>query len=372
MRNFADKLFIEPGNAEGVDVILPPRALTPNASADMMEEVETEITKRPGKYALATSVVLLRPVGWQAALKRAPKVKTWADARKLVQHMFSQDHESIVIIALNAEYKALAIHEAGIGGYHSVDLDVRHGVKIGALTGAAYIIIVHNHPGGNPSPSEPDLKMTEAMMEASRKAGVEVLDHVIVAYGGKAFSFAENGLLPKRHGYKSPKMPISDATLGMTTTTPGGAVLRKLWGGHGKLVVRTGLVPAAGVQKLPSIPSSTALGVIARSILGLDEVLLVACDAAWSVRGYKIVENVRGPSDVSGVLREVVGFGLAMSSSSVLIGYKPSGATTAPELWNASRWLKGVSDDAYPLVVVPDIYVISDAESFGFYDNGVL
>ncbi len=59
---------------------------------------------------------------------------------------------------------------------------------------AAAIIVVHNHPSGNPTPSPDDRAVTRQLVEAGRLLDVPVYDHVIVA-GDHYFSFAEAGLL---------------------------------------------------------------------------------------------------------------------------------------------------------------------------------
>jgi DNA repair protein RadC len=49
---------------------------------------------------------------------------------------------------------------------------------------AAAVLFVHNHPSGDPSPSEEDRRLTERLVEAGRILGIKVLDHVVVARGG--------------------------------------------------------------------------------------------------------------------------------------------------------------------------------------------
>ncbi|HHS13201.1 MAG TPA: DNA repair protein RadC [bacterium] len=59
---------------------------------------------------------------------------------------------------------------------------------------AAGIILIHNHPSGDPAPSAEDQRVTRQLMDASRIMGIPVLDHVILA-GNTYYSFAENGLV---------------------------------------------------------------------------------------------------------------------------------------------------------------------------------
>jgi DNA repair protein RadC len=51
---------------------------------------------------------------------------------------------------------------------------------------AAAVILVHNHPSGDPTPSPEDVQLTERLVEAGRILGIRVLDHVVVALGGYA------------------------------------------------------------------------------------------------------------------------------------------------------------------------------------------
>jgi DNA repair protein RadC len=62
------------------------------------------------------------------------------------------------------------------------------------LEPAAAIILIHNHPSGNPSPSDEDLRITKQLVEAGRLLGIKVYDHIILA-GESYASFADQGLL---------------------------------------------------------------------------------------------------------------------------------------------------------------------------------
>ncbi len=62
------------------------------------------------------------------------------------------------------------------------------------LEPAAGIILIHNHPSGNPSPSEEDLRITQQLVEAGRLLGIKVYDHIILA-GESYRSFADEGLI---------------------------------------------------------------------------------------------------------------------------------------------------------------------------------
>ena len=60
--------------------------------------------------------------------------------------------------------------------------------------GAAGIILLHNHPSGNPDPSEEDIDITKQLVKAGEILGIEVLDHIIIA-NKRYFSFKEKGII---------------------------------------------------------------------------------------------------------------------------------------------------------------------------------
>jgi DNA repair protein RadC len=62
------------------------------------------------------------------------------------------------------------------------------------LANAAEILIAHNHPSGNPSPSNEDIRLTKRLVEAGRIIGIEVVDHLIVAANGH-YSFKTEAAL---------------------------------------------------------------------------------------------------------------------------------------------------------------------------------
>jgi len=68
-------------------------------------------------------------------------------------------------------------------------------MKSAILLGAAAIVLSHNHPSGDPTPSPDDIRMTERMSKAADILGIRLLDHVIIGELG-SFSFRDAGRLP--------------------------------------------------------------------------------------------------------------------------------------------------------------------------------
>ena len=80
------------------------------------------------------------------------------------------------------------------GGQHGCALSTRDVLGIALRDAASAIVLVHNHPSGDPRPSAEDLGMTRALSDACKVVGINLLDHVIVARGG-ASSLLESGAL---------------------------------------------------------------------------------------------------------------------------------------------------------------------------------
>ena len=116
--------------------------------------------------------------------RRTPVIKQPYHVARLCRHMADYDQEHVVMLALNAAGRVMAIHETAIGGTSQVRMEVRHMVKLPLLVGVPSVIFVHNHPSGSPGPSQDDLHAWRALKEAMECVGLNLLDNVIVAYEG--------------------------------------------------------------------------------------------------------------------------------------------------------------------------------------------
>ena len=67
--------------------------------------------------------------------------------------------------------------------------------KSAIVANVAHIVVGHNHPSGDLTPSREDLEVTRRLTEAGKLIGMEILDHVVVGDGDRYYSFREKGLL---------------------------------------------------------------------------------------------------------------------------------------------------------------------------------
>ena len=100
--------------------------------------------------------------------------------------------ERIAAIALDARQRPLAELDLAIGGVASCCLDAADVYRALLLEGARGGILIHNHPSGDPTPSDADIRFTRELVRAGTVIGIPLLDHLIVARNGW-FSFADRG-----------------------------------------------------------------------------------------------------------------------------------------------------------------------------------
>lgn len=119
--------------------------------------------------------------------------------RLLGEEMRQLPHESLRVIAVNTRLKMLAIQEISRGTINETVAHPRDVLRVGLMHQAYGIILVHNHPSGDPSPSAADLAFTLLVRDAAKLMQIEFLDHIILgslSEGEKGYySFKESGYL---------------------------------------------------------------------------------------------------------------------------------------------------------------------------------
>ncbi len=104
----------------------------------------------------------------------------------LVGEMALLEQEHLRVLLLNSRNQVLAAPEVYKGNVNTVGVRIGEVLRPAVREGCPYLIIVHNHPSGDPTPSADDAAITKQIVEAGRLLGVEVIDHVIIARGGYA------------------------------------------------------------------------------------------------------------------------------------------------------------------------------------------
>lgn len=104
------------------------------------------------------------------------------------------DVEELHVLALDTRHRLLSRFITARGEANLVHASPREIFRRALREGAAQVVVVHNHPSGNPIPSPEDVALTERLLTAGQLVGVPVVDHLVMATEGY-FSFAERKLL---------------------------------------------------------------------------------------------------------------------------------------------------------------------------------
>lgn len=113
--------------------------------------------------------------------------EAFKDSAKLAQETFS-------ILTLNTKTKIIHERLVSIGTLNSSIVHPRDVFKPAIMDNAAAVILSHNHPSGDPTPSPEDIKVTKQLISAGEIMGIKVLDHVIIGDNERFLSLRESGL----------------------------------------------------------------------------------------------------------------------------------------------------------------------------------
>ena len=112
----------------------------------------------------------------------------------LMEELRYKKKEYFNILLLNTKHELISIENISIGSLNASIVHPREVFQRAIKRSSSAIILVHNHPSGDPSPSNEDIKITKRLQEAGNIVGIEVLDHIIIGDGNYC-SLKEKGLL---------------------------------------------------------------------------------------------------------------------------------------------------------------------------------
>lgn len=105
------------------------------------------------------------------------------------------DREHFWALALNTKNQLLRTIEVSVGSLNASIVHPRELFKEAVKVSAASVVVVHNHPSGDPTPSGADIQLTRRLVKAGDVLGIEVLDHVVIGDGGDHTSLRDLGLM---------------------------------------------------------------------------------------------------------------------------------------------------------------------------------
>jgi DNA repair protein RadC len=125
-----------------------------------------------------------------------PVVKSPADAAALVQYeMSALEKEQLRVMLLDTRNRVVEIAEVANGTVNSAHLRIAEIFTPAVRRNVPAILLIHNHPSGDPTPSPEDVALTRAVLQAGKLLDIEVLDHIIIGVGQDRWvSLKERGL----------------------------------------------------------------------------------------------------------------------------------------------------------------------------------
>jgi DNA repair protein RadC len=147
-------------------------------------------------WNMVSEVELVYKTKIKASLR--PKIVRSKDAYEVLMSHWDENKiemaEEFKVLLLNRGNKVLCIYEMSTGGITGTVADPRLIFAAALKRCATAIVLAHNHPGGDPKPSETDKALTQKIKEAGKLLDIHVMDHIIVT-PESYFSFADEGLL---------------------------------------------------------------------------------------------------------------------------------------------------------------------------------
>jgi DNA repair protein RadC len=102
----------------------------------------------------------------------------------VIHPYFNPDCECMVVLLLNTRKRVKGHHMVSIGTLDTILVHPREVFSVAVAMKAAAIVLIHNHPSGDPTPSEADIKVTRDLIRAGQLMKIDVTDHVIMGNPG--------------------------------------------------------------------------------------------------------------------------------------------------------------------------------------------
>jgi DNA repair protein RadC len=151
--------------------------------------------KRKKVLATWATVVKKNPSEYEKEVLRAPSADNPESVFRLIQDRINREvGEVFYVVSLNGQHKITGLTEVARGGRHGVAVEISELFRVAVAYGAFQIILIHNHPSGDPTPSTEDREVTRKAVAAGLVLGITVVDHIVVA-GSRYTSFAAQDLM---------------------------------------------------------------------------------------------------------------------------------------------------------------------------------
>lgn len=150
--------------------------------------------KMTSTAAKRINIVRLKMVREASLLYPQRRIRMAKDVVELFLSFLDEtDREQFFLLCLNTKNEPTALHTVSIGSLDASIVHPREVFKTAILSNAASVIVAHNHPSGDPTPSREDIQVTRNLQQAGEVLGITVLDHIVVGTEGAYYSLKEKG-----------------------------------------------------------------------------------------------------------------------------------------------------------------------------------
>lgn len=160
-----------------------------------------KVGTEPGTYVMESNIVTehdILTMAKQLSRKRLTKGRCLANPNDVKDHLLTlyrhYEHEVFAILLLDNTHRLIGLHELFRGTINSAVVHPREVVKLALQHNAAAAILVHNHPSGNPEPSQADIDLTRVLKDTLDLISVRIVDHIVVG-AEYCTSLAQRGML---------------------------------------------------------------------------------------------------------------------------------------------------------------------------------
>jgi DNA repair protein RadC len=168
------------------------------ADGHQKSSVETsDLNKRKDRPSCEWKLVAVRECPTPEDLRYCDTPQKAADYWRLhiEKHpFFDPERECFVVLCLNTKLRVRGHHFVSTGTLNECHIHPRDVFRIAVVSAAFAIICLHNHPSGEPQPSDADVRMTKRLIEAAEILQIKVMDHVIIGHQ-RHLSLREMGLI---------------------------------------------------------------------------------------------------------------------------------------------------------------------------------
>jgi DNA repair protein RadC len=146
---------------------------------------------------MTTEILSEIHVSYKPGLISSKIISTSKEAYDILTTLFPQEticlQEQFVVLYLNRANRVIGSYQLSKGGITGTIADVRLILSVALKTLATGLILAHNHPSGNLTPSDSDINLTKKVKKAAMYMDIEVLDHMILSSSGY-YSFIDYGI----------------------------------------------------------------------------------------------------------------------------------------------------------------------------------